>query len=170
MGLFKKLLGREDEEADAFGKIQEAAAANPLVSFQSHPTEATWSTVMVNGKPLAPDQANAFTSAFEQLGNLASMGSTQVVDLRNVPGLRDQVLGAMQDHANDPAALQSAVLSALQAAAPQVPELQTTGAASPAAPVADPLDRLKKLDGLRHQGAITDDEFQAQKKKLLEEL
>jgi hypothetical protein len=38
------------------------------------------------------------------------------------------------------------------------------------AEAADPADRLKKLDELRDQGLLTDAEFDARKKKLLEEL
>jgi hypothetical protein len=166
MGFFKRLLGREEEAADAFGQPSGspagASVSTPLMSFQSTPVEASWSTVVVNGKELPPDQAQAFTSAFEQLGNLASLGSSQVVDLRNVPGLRDQVLGAMRDHADNPAALQGAVLEALQGAAPHLP-------ASPAE-AGDPVERLEKLDALRKQGVLTDAEFDAQKKKLLDEI
>ena len=40
---------------------------------------------------------------------------------------------------------------------------------SAAAPAEDPLDRIKKLNDLRHAGALTDAEFEAQKKKILGE-
>src|SRR3954449_12252482 len=121
MGLWKKLTGRE-ESADAFGPRGAAAsvapppAGTPLVSFQSPPTQASWSSVTVNGQSLPPEQAQAFTSAFEQLGNVASIGASQVIDLRGQPEIREQVLGAISQHSDDPAALQSAVMSALQAA------------------------------------------------------
>jgi Short C-terminal domain len=185
VGFFKRLLGREDESADPFGQPAEASiqvapttsaapsgtsVSTPLMSFQSTPVEASWSTVMVNGKSLPPDQAQAFTSAFEQLGNLASMGTSQVVDLRNVPGLRDKVLGAMRDHADDAAALQGAVLEALQSASEQLPEPAAGAAAPRPAKTGDPVERLKKLDELRDQGVLTDAEFDAQKQKLLDEL
>jgi uncharacterized Zn-binding protein involved in type VI secretion len=166
MGLFKKLLGHEDETADPFGGASPApaspAASTPIVSLESKPIEATWSSVMVNGKPVAPDQAQAFTQAFEQLGHLAAMGTSQVIDLRNVPGLRDKVLGAMSAHGNDAAALQGAVFQALESASEHLPP--------PAAAAGDPLDRLKELDALRKQGVLTDAEFAQQKKKLLDEL
>src|SRR3954470_6405641 len=175
MGLWKKLMGREEDSADAFGQpgggasvepAAPAAGGTPLVSFQSTPAEATWSSVTVNGQPLPPEQAQAFTGAFEQLGNLASLGASQVIDLRGRPEIREQVLSAIGEHASDPAALQNAVMSALQAAgvAAGQPLAATTGEAE------DPLDRLKKLDELHKAGALTDAEFEAQKKKLLEEL
>jgi hypothetical protein len=176
MGLWKKLLGREEQSADAFGQPTEASVeaapssvSTPLMSFQSAPMEASWSTVMVNGKPLPPDQAQAFTSAFEQVGNLASLGASQVIDLRHSPELREQVLGAMRDHAGDAAALQGAVLAALQGVSGQIAQPPAAGAVPPAEG-GDPLERLKKLDALRQQGVLTDDEFTAQKKKLLAEL
>jgi len=40
-------------------------------------------------------------------------------------------------------------------------------AAAPAAPAADPLDRLKKLEELRASGTLTEEEFAAQKAKVL---
>lgn len=168
MGLLKKLLGREDETADAFGGASPAPPSpgpdpsTPVVSVESKPIEATWSSVMVNGKPVSPDQAQAFTQAFEQLGHLAAMGTSQVIDLRNVPGLRDKVLGAMSVHANDAAALQGAVFQALESASEHLP--------APTAAAGDPLERLKQLDELHKQGVLTDAEFAQQKKKLLDEL
>jgi hypothetical protein len=179
VGFFKRLMGREEEEASPFGTPADAQIApaapsqnsgdTPFLSFHSHPVETTWSSVTVNGKQLDGDQAQAFSKAFESLGNLASLGASQVIDLRGHPELRQKVLGAMGDHPNDPAALQNAVMEALQAAG------VTTGGTSPTTPPAaheaeDPLDRLRKLDELHKSGALTDEEFTAQKKKLLEEL
>ena len=40
-------------------------------------------------------------------------------------------------------------------------------AAAPAAPAADPIHQLKELAALREQGILTDDEFAAQKAKIL---
>jgi hypothetical protein len=37
----------------------------------------------------------------------------------------------------------------------------------PAAPAADPIEQLKQLAALREQGVLTDEEFAAQKAKLL---
>ena len=40
-------------------------------------------------------------------------------------------------------------------------------AAAPAAPAADPIEQLKELAELHNQGVLTDEEFAAQKAKLL---
>jgi hypothetical protein len=40
-------------------------------------------------------------------------------------------------------------------------------AATPAAPAASPIDQLKELGELHQSGVLTDEEFQAQKAKLL---
>ncbi len=53
-----------------------------------------------------------------------------------------------------------------QLAAAAAPAVVTV--AAPTAP-ADPLDQIKKLNDLRQAGALTDEEFEAQKKKLLTE-
>ncbi|MGM0930649.1 MAG: SHOCT domain-containing protein [Actinomycetota bacterium] len=42
-----------------------------------------------------------------------------------------------------------------------------TAAAQPAAPAADPLDRLKTLGDLKAQGILSEAEFEAQKAKIL---
>jgi hypothetical protein len=121
MGFLSRLFGRRTQEStDAFGHPQTAAAPDdrPAVTFESPPTEATWTSVTVNGKPVAPEQAQAFAAAFEGLGNLAALGETQsqVIDLRGVPGLRERVLGAVSQHGDDPAALQSVMAEVLRAA------------------------------------------------------
>jgi hypothetical protein len=55
------------------------------------------------------------------------------------------------------------------AAAYQEPAHQDPGYAQPppAAPTADPVDQLKQLGELHAQGVLTDEEFAAQKAKLL---
>jgi hypothetical protein len=55
------------------------------------------------------------------------------------------------------------------AAAYQEPAYQDPGYAQPppAAPAADPVDQLKQLGELHAQGVLTDEEFAAQKAKLL---
>ena len=121
MGFLSRLLGREGPETDAFGNPSGSAppAAGqrpPAVKFESPPTEATWTSVTVNGQPVAPEQAQAFAAAFEGLGNLAALGQTQVIDLSGVPGLRERVLGVVSQHADDPVALQSAMTEVLRAA------------------------------------------------------
>jgi Short C-terminal domain len=56
------------------------------------------------------------------------------------------------------------------AAAYQEPSYQDPGYAQPppaAAPAADPIEQLKQLGELHAQGVLTDEEFAAQKAKLL---
>jgi hypothetical protein len=167
MSLWKRLLGREEDPADPFGR--EEQHGEPIVSFESTPTEATWTSVTVNGQPVPPEQADAFRSAFEQLGNVASLGASQVIDLRGIPGLRDAVLGAMRDHAGEPAALQEAVLRALREHGVAAGSIPPPSGPSPA-PARDPVERLRELGRLRDQGVLTEAEFEAQKKRVLGEL
>ncbi len=56
-----------------------------------------------------------------------------------------------------------------QSGSPTVSELEAMDAAD-AAPKVDPLDRLKKLAELRDAGILTEDEFAAQKAKILQDL
>jgi hypothetical protein len=44
---------------------------------------------------------------------------------------------------------------------------QEAQAAGDAAPPAEPVERVKELDELREQGILTEEEFAAEKKKLL---
>jgi hypothetical protein len=46
-------------------------------------------------------------------------------------------------------------------------EPEPTYAAPPSAPVADPIGQLKELAALKQQGILTDDEFAAQKARIL---
>jgi hypothetical protein len=46
-------------------------------------------------------------------------------------------------------------------------EAASAPAPAPAAPAADPIEQLKELAALREQGVLTDEEFAAQKAKLL---
>ena len=52
---------------------------------------------------------------------------------------------------------------AYQEPAPAAPDAP----AAPAAPAADPIEQLKQLGALHQQGILTDEEFAAQKAKLL---
>jgi hypothetical protein len=104
-------------------------------------------------------------------GGLAINPGSTVIDARNVPGLREELLKAVADAqgggATGEAEVQAAVMRAMQAGA----VIETPGLTSaPAAAAAeDPLDRIKKLNDLRLAGALTDAEFEAQKAKILAE-
>jgi hypothetical protein len=98
-------------------------------------------------------------------------GGATVIDARNVPGLRDELLKAVHDAqaGGDPTELRDAVMKAMG----QGTAIPIAGMASPPAavgpPAEDPLDRLQKLNELRQSGALTDAEFEAMKAKLLRE-
>jgi hypothetical protein len=52
-------------------------------------------------------------------------------------------------------------------AAQEAPPAQAPPAQAPAAPAADPIEQLKELGELRDKGILTEEEFAAQKAKLL---
>jgi len=95
-------------------------------------------------------------------GNVTSSGNTQIVDARNVPGLRAQMIETLKQYGI------------------QMPDLPAPGvpmAASSSAPAAsgsseeeDPVAKLEKLSAPHKQGVLTDEEFQAAKAKVLGEL
>jgi putative oligomerization/nucleic acid binding protein len=100
-------------------------------------------------------------------------GGSAVIDARNVPGLRDELMKAVQDvqAGGNPTELRDAVMKAMsQGTAINMPtDAVTGGALTPPASAPDPLDQLSKLNDLRKSGALTEAEFQAQKAKLLGE-
>ena len=107
-------------------------------------------------------------------------GGQTVIDARNVPGLREELLKAVTDMqaGGNPAELQQAIANAMsQGQAVNVPPgtmipgatgiSPGSGVPAPAAP--DPIDQLEKLNELRKSGALTQAEFDAQKAKILGE-
>jgi hypothetical protein len=105
-------------------------------------------------------------------------GGSTVIDARGVPGLRGELMKAVQDvqAGGDPNELREAVMKAMsQGTAINMPAGGgLAGGATPAppgqpAPAEDPLDQLGKLNDLRQRGALTEAEFQAQKAKILGE-
>ena len=109
----------------------------------------------ISGLPAAIQEAMA-------QGNVTWSGNTQIVDARNVPGLRAQMIETLKQYGI------------------QMSDLPTPGvpmAASSSAPDAgassseeDPVAKLEKLSALHKQGVLTDEEFQAAKAKVLGEL
>jgi Short C-terminal domain len=102
---------------------------------------------------------NALIQEAMASGNVTVSGSTEVVDARNVPGLRDQMAKTLGQYGITMPNLPSPGLEAGSAAGPPRP-----GAAE------DPVEKLAKLAELKKQGVLTDAEFQAAKSKLLGEL
>jgi hypothetical protein len=103
--------------------------------------------------------------------------SSETIDLRGT-GAREQVEGVLREHGIDPdkegqtidastvPGLQKAIMGALGAAGVKIPDAGGfAGGVSP--PPQDPLAVIEQLDAKRKAGAITDAEFEAQKKKLL---
>jgi Short C-terminal domain len=107
-------------------------------------------------------------------------GGSAVIDARNVPGLRDELMKAVHDvqAGGNPAELRDAVMKAMsQGTAINMPAggaipggAAPGGALTPPAPAADPLDQLSKLADLRKSGVLTEAEFEAQKAKILGEM
>jgi hypothetical protein len=158
-------------------KEQRRAALTTQGPVQGQPADP-FATFGVQGSAEAGDAFAAFAAQGATVQNV-----TPVVDMRNDPELRakiEAVLGRTltPDSAetiaqNDPA-LQMRILRVVQehmaqqsgAAAPPV----AWGTSPPPAPSpddADPLARLERLAALRASGALTEEEFQAQKRKLL---
>ena len=128
--------------------------AETTLSVRVHPTKQE--KVHVEWGPLesGPQAAVQLTSVAglqQLLGNLAASGSnvqvvdggSQVIDASNVPGLRDEILGVLEQHGI------------------QIPDGVEAGSSS------DPVERLEKLAQLKQAGLLTDEQFEAAKKQLL---
>jgi Short C-terminal domain len=139
--------------------------------------------VTINGEPLPPNPASPSNPA--NPANPADPtvptsvttrtvidGGTTVIDARGVPGLRDELLKAVSDvrAGGNPAELQAAMMKAMSQGLAAAGQAAALPGVAPAPAPEDPLDRLEKLNELRQSGALTDAEFEAQKKKLLGEL
>jgi membrane protease subunit (stomatin/prohibitin family) len=162
-----------------------------LASWQTEPVKSTVQVTVdglgtpgehidVNGEPLAANPTDLASSAKPaNTGDPTTFttrtvidGGTTVIDARGVPGLRAELLKALGDvrAGGNPAELQAAVLKAMSQGMTLAGQQAALSDATPAPPAEDPLDRLEKLNELRQSGALTDAEFEAQKKKLLGEL
>jgi Short C-terminal domain len=100
------------------------------------------------------DPAAAITGL---LGGLGSISDATVIDTRNDPAMREQILGMLSAQGVDVQALRAQAAASAQGLESAAPE--------PTAP--DPLDRLEKLGQLHSSGVLTDAEFAAQKAKIL---
>jgi hypothetical protein len=107
-------------------------------------------------------EAQAAVSSVLAQNGMAGQG---VVDLRGRPEVRDQMFAALEAQGIDTSAMRAAVAAREAGAA----ALEAAGGAGAAAGAAtDPLVRLEKLGKLRDSGVLTADEFEAQKKRILE--
>ena len=95
------------------------------------------------------DMAQSIMAALTQAGIDPTKGGTY--DLNNFPQARDAVINALQTHGLDFA--------------------HDIAAASPAIPIqpsAQPVERMQKLDQLKNAGLISDEEYQATRKQILD--
>jgi hypothetical protein len=115
------------------------------------------------------DEVNAAARAggAGALGGLTIGGGATIIDGRNVPGLRDEILKAVAD-AQSGAAGQAELREVMMKAMGEGNAISALGG-SASARAEDPLDRIKKLGELGQAGALTDAEFEAQKAKILGE-
>jgi hypothetical protein len=111
--------------------------------------------------PGAPgDDVNSLIQQAMALGNVTVTGGTEVIDARNVPGLRDQMAKTLGQYGITMPNVPSPGLGPGLAAGPP----------SSGTEADDPVEKLAKLAELKKQGVLTDAEFQAAKSKLLGEL
>jgi hypothetical protein len=100
------------------------------------------------------------------------MGSGQVIDARNVDGLREAMMQTLQQYGIDmpnvptPGGPTPVAFTSSSPLAPQV----SPGATASGGDDDDPVSQLEKLAELKKQGVLTDAEFQAAKTKLLGEI
>jgi hypothetical protein len=105
------------------------------------------------------DLARTMQEAMAQ-GNVTWAGNAQVIDARNVPGLRDQMVKALQQYG----------IQMPNMPTPGVRMAASSAAAPGASPEDDPVQKLEKLSALHKSGVLTDEEFQAAKAKALGQL
>ncbi len=135
-----------------------------------------------SGWTKAPSGRNPADDAIRQAGVDPSevevhQEGSQTVDLRGT-GAREEVEEVLREHGIDPdkkgqtidassvPGLREAILGALGASGLKIPNAGGFGGGI-SAPKQDPLDQIEHLDKQRDAGAITDAEFEAQKRKLL---
>jgi hypothetical protein len=98
-------------------------------------------------------------------GNVSVMqgGSGAVIDARNVPELRAQILGQLKQFGVDVEAMQAS------GQIPQAPPMP--GAPAPQSPApGDITTRLKRLDDLAAQGLLTEDEHREQRQRIIDSI
>jgi hypothetical protein len=110
----------------------------------------------------ATDLASLIGQA-QSAGNVTWSGNAQVIDARNVPGLRAQMVETLKQYG-----IQMADVPA--PGAPGAAGAPATPAAPAPADDEDPVQKLEKLSVLHKQGVLTDAEFQSAKAKALGEL
>ncbi len=140
--------------------------------------------VAIDWEAARVERANEKQTRREQLaaqppvGAAAGVGGQQVVDARNDPELRaklEQVVG----HSLEPGTEQSIDVSGDPAMAARIMQVvqehtaakgQTGAATGATGAAADPLEKLERLAKLRESGALSEAEFEQEKRELLGEI
>ena len=175
MGVFDFLRGKDDKAMPEPGTPEwEAAVSGSALPGSVEMGQSGW-TKTAPGRSAADDavrKAGINPSEVE----VHDQGS-QTVDLRGT-GAREDVEKVLREHGIDPdkegqqidastvPGLQEAILGALGASGLKIPDAGGFGGGiSP--PPQDPLDQIEHLAKQRDAGALSDAEFEAQKRKLL---
>ena len=171
-----------DWEAARAGEIQQTAARRQALAAQGPVGGVAAGGTAAGGvqDPLAGGAAMA--GAAGMMGGMAGMGAggqAPTIDLRNDPELRaklEKVLGreltpgtsAHIDTSNDPA-LAMQIMQVVQQHNLEKAGMAGAGAAAQPAAAAgdDSISKLERLSALRDSGALTDAEFDAQKRQIL---
>jgi acetolactate synthase regulatory subunit len=157
MGLFGRLFGRGQSEQSetTLGGLPGVSTSGPD-SVHVTTTNVGQSMGIKDSLELAHDLQSALKQAMES-GNMTMVSGSGVIDARNNPELRKQILDTLSGHGIDITAIQAAAAHA----AMNVP------GATPAHAEDLLLDQLSKLGELKASGVLTQQEFDAQKAKLL---
>lgn len=122
----------------------------------------SWETARQNAEALAASMQaqGGVTTTVTNLG-----GTT--IDARGIPGLRDEVM-KLATSGGSPAQ----IVDALRAHGIQVPDGTPvfTAGAQPPSEEEDPAERLKRLEALKRDGLVTEEEYAAQRARILGEL
>jgi hypothetical protein len=140
------------------GKWPEINQLLPVVLDRSNPTrvEIVWDQV-----PSLRDRVQLRTAARLEAAQQATAGGS----VSPAPTGDGSPQDLMRQALADPAAFAETIRGRAMASAQLPWGTQLEGTASSA----DPMDRIAKLADLRDRGALTEDEFQAQKKRILGE-
>ena len=185
MGLFD-FLRRKDEKAipePGTPEFEAAVQGSAIPDQQSVSMgKPGWTNTGGEGEAQIPDEAR---EALQQLGIDPSKAdveveqSSQTIDLRG-SGAREEIVDALKKHGIDPdkegqtidassvPGLQEDILRALGEAGVQIPNAGGFGGGV-APPPQDEIAQLEHLAKQREAGEITEAEFEAQKKRLLDE-
>lgn len=125
----------------------------------------SWDTARQNAEALAA----AMQAGGGVTTTVTNVGGT-TIDARGVPGLRDEVLKLATSGGSPEQIVDALRAHGIQVPDGAVPIVQAAGAAPPAATEEDPAERLRRLEGLRRDGLVTTEEYEAQRRRILGEL